>query len=153
MALFRSIDRMVLCMVLSAPFLAACTHEKDSGEPVASARPVSIDGETVSVRPDADSDRAKQFTLLKIAQDCLARGFTSFAFQSVSEPKPHLPNRPPNAPAEFASTRTFNPPTAIVPDIQPGSVLTIQFYHPGDPGSENSLDAGLIAANLAQQHS
>ena len=153
MTLFRSADRIVLAIVLSAPLLCACTHDKDSGAPVASARPLSIDGETVSVRQDADADGARQQTLLRIAQDCLAHGFASFAFTSVSAPKPHLPNRPPNAPAEIASTRTFNPPTSSVPDIQPGSILTVQFYHPGDPGSENSLDAGLISANLAQQHS
>ena len=87
--------------------------------------------------------------LLKIAQDCLAGGYATFAFTSVSVPKPHLPNRRADAPIEFAATHTFTAPTGVVPAIEPGTKVTVQFFKQGDPSGANSIDAQLIAANLA----
>ncbi len=96
----------------------------------------------------SDATRLRQLMLLKIAQDCLRLGYVTFAFTSVGVPKPHLPNKPPDAPPEFASTQTFNPPTSHVPQIEPGTMVGVKFFKAGDPGAADSLYAEMIVASL-----
>jgi len=112
---------------------------------------LTADTEAVQVRRGgaSDEERLRQLTLLKISQDCLARGYATFAFTSVSEPKPHLPNRAPDAPIEFAATQTFDPASATVPAIEPGTRLTVKFFKQDDPAGADFIAAPLIAANLA----
>ena len=36
-----------------------------------------------------------------------------------------------------------------MPDIKPGTQVTVKFYKAGDPSGGNAICAGLIVANLA----
>jgi hypothetical protein len=143
--------RIALLMALSAFALCGCASHHDTTDVMSEvvSTPLAPDSEMVAARTTTDPSIVRKLVLLKIAQDCLANGFQTFAFTSIGEPKPHLPNRPPNAPPEIAATKTFNPPSSVVPDIQPGTVVTVRFYKAGDPSGTNNIFAQLIVANLA----
>lgn len=146
--------RIIIPLALPLLALFGCAvfrHEDTNLKDVVHSTPLSADSEKVMVRGNDVPDQVslRQLALLKIAQDCLDHGFLTFAFMSVGEPKPHLPNQPPDAPVKMASVRSFVPPTSVVPDIEAGTVVTVKFYKEGDPQGTNSIFAELIVANLA----
>lgn len=142
--------RTYAAISLCALLLCSCAHNAVEDRTLVVSTPLSADSETVVTRRTEAPDTARltQLLLLRIARDCLSDGYLTFAFTSVSEPKPHLPDKPPDAPAEFASTRVFDPPTSRVPAIEPGTVVSVKFYKEGDPRAGDSIYAQLIVANL-----
>jgi hypothetical protein len=143
--------KFLVPILLAGLLLCGCAHREAAvhGE-IVRAAPLSPDSEQVQVRRDGVSDEAplRELTLLRIAQDCLARGYKTFGFTSVAQAKPHLPNRPPDAPMEFFRTQTFEPPRATLPDVQPGTRLTVKFFKQDDPTGANGMDAALTVAIL-----
>ena len=107
--------RTLFLTALCASALSGCMHLHDSGVATSTLESTSLapDTETVvAAGPGVtDASSARRAALLKIAQDCLAAGYGTFAFTSVGEPKPHLPNRDPDAPPMIASVSAFPEPT------------------------------------------
>jgi hypothetical protein len=145
--------RLLFLTALSTSVLCGCVLHRDPGVATSTleATPRGQDTETVVAGGAGviDAASARKAVLLKIAQDCLAAGYETFAFTSVGEPKPHLPNRDPDAPPMIASVSAFAQPTALVPDIEPGTVLGVRFYKTGDPAGTDKIFASLIVANLS----
>lgn len=137
-------------IALCGLFMGGCTHQ--SAAVVTSdvkSTPLTPDSETVVTRATLDPSQAKRLVLLKIAEDCLAGGYLTFAFTSVGEPKPHLPNQPPDAPPQMGAVHAFAAPTGIVPDIEPGTMLSVKFFKADDPAGADKIFARLIVTNLA----
>lgn len=137
-------------LALSPLLLGGCLFHHEVKGLEASVHPaqVSADSETLVADKEADTDKVRDLVLLKVAQDCVGRGFETFAFMSVKQPKPHLPNQRPDAPAQYSSSRTFNPPSSTVPEIEPGTMVTVKFFKAGDPAGAGGIYAPLIVANL-----
>jgi hypothetical protein len=130
--------------------LGGCNlHQDNGGAPrLAEMMPEAADREVVIAQGDGvtDAEHARQFVMIKLAQDCLAKGFRSFAFTAVSQPKPRLPNRAFDAPIEYGAPQLFDPPATTIPDIVPGTELAVKFFKAGDPSAEDAMDAGMIKA-------
>ena len=137
--------------MLSALLFGGCAHRALLNErDVVHASTLSPDSEQVQVRRDgvSDDEPLRELTLLKISQDCLSQGYKTFGFTSVSQPKPHLPNRPADAPVEFFGARIFDPASATLPEIQPGTLLTVKFFGQGNPAGADLMDAALTLSIL-----
>lgn len=138
---------LLLSLILSGCLVR---QNEDIGKGGAEARAVSPDREIVTANGDIpDPSRARALVLFKIAQDCLAKGYTTFAFTSVAQPKPHLPNEPPDAPVQYLATTRFKIPSTIVPEIDAGTSVGVKFFKAGDPAGADAIYANLIVANLA----
>jgi hypothetical protein len=137
-------------VALCALLVGGCMHQ---GAAVMTSdvesTPLTADSETIITRTTLNPSQAKRLVLLKIAEDCLAGGFLTFAFTSVGEPKPHLPNQPPDAPPQIGAVQTFPAPTGIVPDIGPGTMVSVKFFKADDPAGADKIFARLIVTNLA----
>src|SRR5215469_353804 len=135
---------IVLALVLPGCLFRQDTQELKGG---VAAKALSPDSEIVTAQAGIqDSSRARQLVLYRIAQDCLAAGYETFAFTSVAQAKPHLPNEAPDAPAKYDSINRFSPPTTAVPDIAPGTAVGVKFYKAGDPAGADAIYANLIVA-------
>jgi hypothetical protein len=149
----QTAPRILLLMSLGVSVLCGCVFQREKGVATSTleSTPRGTDAETVVAGGPGviDAPSARKAVLLKIAQDCLAAGYGTFAFTSVGEPKPHLPNRDPDAPPMIASVNTFVQPTGIIPDVEPGTVLGVKFYKTGDPAGADKIFASIIVANLS----
>jgi hypothetical protein len=145
--------RTLFVIALSAQALCGCMHQHDASAAVGGmeATAPAPDTETVVAggRGVVDGPSARKAVLLKVAQDCLAGGYQTFAFISVGAPKPHLPNKDADAPPQIGAVSTFAEPTAVIPDIEPGTAVSVKFYKGSDHAGSDKILASLIVANLA----
>ncbi|MGD0192131.1 MAG: hypothetical protein ABSD74_15435 [Rhizomicrobium sp.] len=142
--------RARFAVLLALSVIGGCNlHRDEGGAPgIAETMPDAADREAVIAQGDGvtDADGARRFVMLRLARDCLAKGFQSFAFTAVSEPKPRLPNREFGARVEYDPPHLFDPPTTTIPDIVPGTEVAVKFYKAGDPTAQDAMDAGMIKA-------